>query len=61
MGNRIIDLYHDMLQGVDISPVEEISFVDHIMSEQTYESSKRFQKDQAFGMSNLLIFQTSHL
>ncbi|MCY7569405.1 amino acid adenylation domain-containing protein [Bacillus safensis] len=48
MGNRIIDLYHDMLQGVDISPVEEISFVDHIMSEQTYESSKRFQKDQAF-------------
>ncbi|MEC0968682.1 non-ribosomal peptide synthetase, partial [Bacillus altitudinis] len=48
MGNRIIDLYHDMLQGTDISPIEDISFVDHIMSEQTYESSKRFQKDQAF-------------
>ncbi|RAP12538.1 hypothetical protein C2W58_03447 [Bacillus pumilus] len=48
MGNRIIDLYQDMLQGVDISPVEEISFVDHIMSEQSYETSKRFQKDQAF-------------
>ncbi|MBG9910866.1 peptide synthetase, partial [Bacillus xiamenensis] len=48
MGNRIIDLYHDMLQGVDISPVEDISFVDHIMSEQTYESSKRFQKDRSF-------------
>ncbi|MDR0126245.1 non-ribosomal peptide synthetase [Bacillus zhangzhouensis] len=48
MGNRIIDLYHDMLHGGDISPVEEISFVDHIMSEQAYESSKRFQKDQAF-------------
>nr|AHJ59492.1 nonribosomal peptide synthase subunit [Bacillus pumilus] len=48
MGNRIIDLYQDMLHGVDISPVEEISFVDHIMSEQSYETSKRFQKDQAF-------------
>ncbi|QKJ38992.1 amino acid adenylation domain-containing protein [Bacillus altitudinis] len=48
MGNRIIDLYHDMLQGTDISPIEDISFVDHIMSEQTYESSKRFQKDQVF-------------
>ncbi|WP_233230784.1 non-ribosomal peptide synthetase [Bacillus pumilus] len=48
MGNRMIDLYHDMLHGVDISPVEEISFVDHIMSEQSYENSKRFQKDQAF-------------
>ncbi|MER3125338.1 amino acid adenylation domain-containing protein [Bacillus pumilus] len=48
MGNRMIDLYHDMLHGVDISPVEEISFVDHIMSEQSYETSKRFQKDQAF-------------
>ncbi|WP_186314856.1 non-ribosomal peptide synthetase [Bacillus pumilus] len=48
MGNRIIDLYQDMLHGVDISPVEEISFVDHITSEQSYETSKRFQKDQAF-------------
>ncbi|WP_187441329.1 non-ribosomal peptide synthetase [Bacillus pumilus] len=48
MGNRMIDLYHDMLHGVDISPVEEISFVDHIMSEQSYETSKRFQKDQSF-------------
>lgn len=61
MGNRIIDLYQDMLHGVDISPVEEISFVDHIMSEQSYETSKRFQKDQAFGTSNLPIFQISLL
>ncbi|WP_186314395.1 non-ribosomal peptide synthetase [Bacillus pumilus] len=48
MGNRIIDLYQDMLHGIDISPVEEISFVDHITSEQSYETSKRFQKDQVF-------------
>ena len=48
MGNRIMDLYHDMLNGVDISLIEDISFVDHMMSEQTYESSKRFQKDQIF-------------
>ncbi|MDM5296915.1 amino acid adenylation domain-containing protein [Bacillus pumilus] len=48
MGNRIMDLYHDLLQGAEHSHVEDISFVDHIMSEQTYETSKRFQKDQVF-------------
>ncbi|PCK23220.1 non-ribosomal peptide synthetase, partial [Bacillus pumilus] len=48
MGNRIIDLYHNLLHGVDISLVDANSFVDHIMSEQTYESSKRFRKDQSF-------------
>ncbi|MFS0655356.1 amino acid adenylation domain-containing protein, partial [Bacillus sp. 179-C3.3 HS] len=48
MGNRIMDLYHDKLHGVENAQVEDISFVDHIMSEQAYESSKRFQKDQVF-------------
>ncbi|WP_353853829.1 amino acid adenylation domain-containing protein [Bacillus sp. Bos-x628] len=48
MGNRMMDLYHDMLHGAEVCEVEDISFVDHIMSEQTYESSKRFQKDQVF-------------
>ncbi|MGE6631993.1 amino acid adenylation domain-containing protein, partial [Bacillus sp. NPDC077027] len=48
MGNNLMNLYHEMLHGVEVSELEQISFVDHIVSEETYESSKRFQKDKAF-------------
>ncbi len=48
VANQIIDLYLELVKGVQEPRVEHPSYLEHIQSELAYERSERFRKDKEY-------------
>ncbi|QAV10095.1 surfactin non-ribosomal peptide synthetase SrfAA [Bacillus vallismortis] len=48
LGNAIMHIYLELAGGSETNEGISHSFIDHVLSEQDYAQSKRFEKDKAF-------------
>ncbi|UHH06863.1 surfactin non-ribosomal peptide synthetase SrfAA [Bacillus subtilis] len=48
LGNAIMHIYLELASGSETKEGISHSFIDHVLSEQDYAQSKRFEKDKAF-------------
>ncbi|MGB9943784.1 surfactin non-ribosomal peptide synthetase SrfAA [Bacillus subtilis] len=48
LGNAIMHIYLELASGSEAKEGISHSFIDHVLSEQDYAQSKRFEKDKAF-------------
>ncbi|WP_276736404.1 surfactin non-ribosomal peptide synthetase SrfAA [Bacillus sp. (in: firmicutes)] len=48
LGNAIMHIYLELAGGLETEAGISHSFIDHVLSEQDYAQSKRFEKDKAF-------------
>ncbi|MEC3652739.1 surfactin non-ribosomal peptide synthetase SrfAA [Bacillus subtilis] len=48
LGNAIMHIYLELASGSETKEGISHSFIDHVLSEQEYAQSKRFEKDKAF-------------
>ncbi|PAO70372.1 surfactin non-ribosomal peptide synthetase SrfAA, partial [Bacillus sp. X2(2017)] len=48
LGNAIMHIYLELANGSESKEGISHSFIDHVLSEQDYAQSKRFEKDKAF-------------